>query len=278
MDYLSIDSHQHFWRYDPNDFPWINGKMEVLQNDFMPMDLKPLLEDHNMDGCVVVQAAQSEEETDFLLACAEKYPFIKGVVGWLDLCAENIAERIEHYAPHHKLKGLRHIIHDEQDVRFMLRPDFLNGISLLQEYGLTYDILIFPEHLPYTLELVSMFPEQPFVIDHIAKPRINGKIDDLWVRHIEQLGQFDNVYCKISGMVTEAEWGQWHKGDFIPYMDVVLGSFGSERLMFGSDWPVCLLSGTYDEVVDIVENYTDNFNKEVRAKIMGQNAVQFYKL
>ena len=275
---MKIDSHQHFWRYSPSSNAWIDSTMGVLKKDFLPEDLEPLLQNHELDGCVAVQADQSEAETEFLLKCAEEHPFIKGVVGWLDLCAEDIEEKLQEYSKNPLLKGLRHIVQDEPDDYFMLRPEFLRGISLLEKYGLTYDILIFPKHLSSALELVKLFPNQPFVVDHIAKPKINGKIEPCWEHYMNQLGQQEHVYCKASGMVTEAKWGKWSKSDFIPYLDVVFNSFGAERLMFGSDWPVCLLSAEYKQVNCILTQYLTKYPRESRKQVMGLTAEKFYKL
>lgn len=275
---MKIDSHQHFWRYSPSSHAWIDSTMGVLKKDFLPEDLEPLLQNHELDGCVAVQADQSEAETEFLLKCAEEHPFIKGVVGWLDLCAEDIEEKLQEYSKNPLLKGLRHIVQDEPDDYFMLRPEFLRGISLLEKYGLTYDILIFPKHLSSALELVKLFPNQPFVVDHIAKPKINGKIEPCWEHYMNQLGQQEHVYCKASGMVTEAKWGKWSKSDFIPYLDVVFNSFGAERLMFGSDWPVCLLSAEYKQVNCILTQYLTKYPRESRKQVMGLTAEKFYKL
>nr|WP_293303360.1 amidohydrolase family protein [Allomuricauda sp.] len=275
---MKIDSHQHFWRYNPSSHAWIDSTMGVLKKDFLPEDLEPLLQNHELDGCVAVQADQSEAETDFLLKCAEEHPFIKGVVGWLDLCAEDIEEKLQEYSKNPLLKGLRHIVQDEPDDYFMLRPEFLRGVSLLEKYGLTYDILIFPKHLSSALELVKLFPNQPFVVDHIAKPKINGKIEPCWEHYMNQLGQQDHVYCKASGMVTEAKWGKWSKSDFIPYLDVVFQSFGAERIMFGSDWPVCLLSAEYKQVNCILTQYLTKYPRESRKQVMGLTAEKFYKL
>lgn len=276
MSEIKIDSHQHFWKYHPTTHGWIDSSMEALKKDFLPSDLHPLLQKNGIGGCIAIQAQQSETETAFLLHLAEEHPFIKGVVGWLDLCADTIEEKLREYSQNNALKGLRHVVQDEPDDNFMLRPDFKKGISLLQKHGLTYDILIYPKQLPTALELVKLFPEQPFVIDHIAKPKIDGKVDTMWANHISELGKHDNVYCKISGMVTETAWGGWTKNDFVPYLDNVFDSFGPDKIMFGSDWPVCLLSARYGEVVEIVEDYTMHLQKDVRAKIMGLNALKFY--
>ncbi|SHG74563.1 amidohydrolase family protein [Flagellimonas flava] len=275
---MFIDSHQHFWKYNPSRHAWIDASMETLRRDFMPKDLEGLLDSNGLDGCIAVQADQSENETDFLLKCSEKNPCIKGVVGWLDLRANDIEEKLQAYSANTMLKGLRHIVQDEQDDYFMLRPDFQRGMGLLSKYGLCYDILVYEKQLPAAVELVKNFPDQRFVLDHIAKPRINGTIDRCWKHYIEELGRHKNISCKVSGLVTEAAWGKWKKEDFWPYLDVVFNAFGTERLMFGSDWPVCLLSATYNEVLEILEDYLNQFPEDVKAKIMGLNAVSFYKL
>ena len=278
MSELKIDSHQHFWKYHPNIHGWMDSSMEIIKKDFLAADLFPLLQKNNIDGCIAVQTGQSETETLFLLNLAKEHKFIKGVVGWLDLCAENIGEKLEEYSKYEALKGLRHIVQDEPEKNFMLRPNFKNGISLLRKYNLTYDILIYPKQLPAALELVKTFPEQAFVLDHMAKPVIDGKIDPVWASYISELGEQENVHCKISGMVTETKWGAWSTNDFVPYLDKVFESFGPDRILFGSDWPVCLLSGQYHEVVDIVENYLVHLPSAVRKKVMGLNAIKFYSL
>ncbi len=276
MNDIMIDSHQHFWKYHPNTHGWIDSSMETIKKDFLPEDLKPILQANGIEGCVAVQAQQSETETKFLLQLAKKHAFIKAVVGWLDICADTFEEKLQEYTQFKALKGLRHVVQDEPDDNFMLRPDFVKGISLLQKYKLTYDILIYPKQLSAALELVKKFPDQPFVIDHIAKPKIDGIVDKEWSSHISELGKCANVYCKISGMVTETTWGAWSKNDFVPYLDKVFESFDSDKIMFGSDWPVCLLSAHYEEVIEIVERYLKHVQTDIREKIMGLNALKFY--
>lgn len=275
---MRIDSHQHFWNYDPVTHAWINSQMEVIKKDFLPTDLHPILEDGKMDGCVAVQADQSEQETDFLLKCAKEHTFVLGVVGWLDLCSEDIGQKLDTYSKYPLLKGLRHIVQDEADDNFMLRPDFLRGMSKLEAHQLTYDILIYPKQLSAAVELVKMFPKQRFVLDHIAKPVINGSIDGEWKRSIQELGSSKNVYCKVSGMVTETSWNAFKDEDFYPYLDVVFESFTKNRIMFGSDWPVCLLSAPYSRVLSIMNEYLKQFSKEVHNQVMGLNAQEFYNL
>ncbi len=276
---VKIDAHHHLWKYSPETHGWITDSVKVLKKDFLPEELEEELRSVSYDGCVSVQASQTEEETKFLLNQAEKYPIIKGVVGWLDLRHTDVDEKLEHYKGHEKLKGLRHVVQDEPDDQFLLREDFLHGISLLSKYDLTYDILIFPRHLQVACEFVSMFPQQKFVVDHIAKPDITNGIISPWGNDIRQLAKYENVYCKLSGMVTEASWRNWKYEDFIPYLDIVFEAFGPERLMIGSDWPVCTLAGTYRKVMGIVDRYLDTMeDQRIKSKILGQNAVDFYNL
>ncbi|MEZ5044651.1 MAG: amidohydrolase family protein [Saprospiraceae bacterium] len=275
---MIIDSHQHFWRYHPISHGWINDQMSMLKKDFLPEDLQKVYLQNGVDACVAVQADQSEAETDFLLQLAENHDFIKGVVGWVDLRAENIEERLAYYADYPKLKGVRHVVQDEADPNFMLRDDFQRGLELLHPYNLTYDLLIFPTQLPAALETVESFPDLNFVVDHIAKPYIKaGKIDD-WAKYMQQIASFPNVMCKLSGMITEANWTSWQKADFKPYLDVVFEAFGTHRLLFGSDWPVCLLAGNYTQVKGIIEDYISDFNPAAQQDIWANNAMNFYQL
>lgn len=272
-----VDSHQHFWKYDPVDHEWINDSMSAIRKDFLPGDLLPILQQNNIDGCIAVQADQSEKETDFLIELASTNDFIKGVVGWVDLRAKNIRERLVYYKQYPTIKGFRHILQGEEP-EFMLQPDFLRGIAALKEFGFTYDILIYPKHFSAAIELVKQFPEQPFVIDHLAKPFIKDGLIDDWKHGIETIAQFPNVYCKLSGMVTEADWNNWKQQDFIPYLDIVVKSFGANRLMYGSDWPVCLVAAFYEEMIGVVKEYFASFSQQEREAIFGGNALRFYRL
>lgn len=273
-----IDAHQHFWQYNRADYPWIDAAREPLRIDYLPADLQPLMRDCGMDGTVAVQARQIAHETAYLLALAEDYDFIRGVVGWLDMRAADFPAQLERYAGHPRLSGLRHIVHDESDDRFMLGGNFLQGMAQLKDYDLSYDLLLLPRHLPVAIEVLRRFPEQRFVLDHIAKPFIKDGIMQPWARQIRQLAAFDNVCCKVSGLVTEAAWHGWTQEDFTPYLDIVFDCFGVERLMFGSDWPVCTLAGSYSQVVGIVETYIAALSADERAAVMGGNAAAFYKL
>jgi L-fuconolactonase len=275
---MKIDSHQHFWNYNPIEYDWISDDMEILQRNYLPDQLQTELSSIGFNGSIVVQARQSLEETQWILNLAEQNNFIKGVVGWVDLCSPKAEDQLIHFSRHPKLVGVRHVIHDEVDDNFMLRNDFLKGIRLLKKYELTYDILVFPKHLPNTIKLVSQFPEQVFVLDHIAKPLIKDKKISPWKEDIEKLGQFKNVYCKLSGMVTEANTNNWKQEDLIPYLDIVFAAFGTSRLLIGSDWPVCKLAGTYKQVMDVTLNYIEKYPDEDKNKILGENAIQSYQL
>jgi L-fuconolactonase len=274
---MRIDSHQHFWKYNETTHSWITDAMSTLRNDFLPEDLEPILRKNNMQGCIAVEAHQSETETAFLLNCAKEHPFIKGVVGWVDLRSDRLEERLAYFSKNPLLKGVRHLAQAEGE-GFLVGADFMNGISKLKQVNLTYDILIFPHQLKEAIELVSRFPDQAFVLDHLAKPYIKSKNIEAWQKDIESLAQNSNIQCKISGMVTEADWTLWTAEDFAPYLDVVFNCFGAERIMFGSDWPVCKLAAQYEEVLRIVEHYISSFSKEEQQRIMGGNAIKFYNL
>lgn len=275
---VKIDAHQHFWKFDPVRDSWINDDMKVIQRDFLPADLLPLLQANNLDGCVVVQSDQTEAENSFQLKNAETHDFIKGVVGWVDLRAENVEERLEYYSQLPKMKGFRHVLQGELQRDLMLQPAFMNGISKLAQFNFTYDILIFPDQLQYVPQLANAFPHQKFVIDHIAKPFIKKGIIDEWAQQIAIIGKLPNVWCKVSGMVTEADWHSWQLADFTPYLDVVVKSFGINKLMYGSDWPVCQVAGGYSKMIDIVQQYFASFSPAEQSAFFGKNAVEFYNL
>jgi len=273
-----IDAHQHFWIFDPVRDSWINDEMLVIKRDFLPTDLLPVLQQNGIDGCVAVQADQSEQETQFLLEMAAANPFVKGVVGWVDLKADNLEERLEYFKQFNLLKGFRHILQSEPDRQYMLQPRFQKGIASLQKYGYTYDILIYPEHLPYAELLAGGFPDQKFVVDHLAKPHIKDQHINDWQKDILALALHPNVYCKVSGMLTEANWKLWKTEDFTPYLDVVFNAFGINRVMFGSDWPVCLLAGGYEGTMQVVNNYCSRLSATEQDLFWGKNATLFYNL
>ena len=276
---VTIDAHQHFWRYDPVMHAWITPEMHVIQRDFLPGDLQPVLQQNNIDGCVLVQVDQSEDENDFMLKLAEDNDFIRGVVGWVDLRSPEVGQRLESYKRYKKLKGFRHILQGEHDRALMLNPNFKRGVSQLASHGYTYDILIYPDQLGYTKDFVATFPGQPFVLDHIAKPHIKDRyITDEWRAAIRLVAAYDNLYCKISGMVTEADWQNWKPEHFRVYLDTIVDAFGTNRIMFGSDWPVCLVAASYDQVRQIVADYFAPFSESEKDAFFGGNAIKFYKL
>jgi L-fuconolactonase len=272
-----IDAHQHFWKFDPLRDSWIDETMQKIQRDFLPEDLLPLLQENQFLGCVAVQANQSEDETNFLVNLAAKSDFIKGVVGWVDLRGVTIEERLNHFSSNKIIKGFRHVVQGEAD-DFMLRKDFQNGVAALKQFNYTYDILIFHRQLPAAINLVNQFPDQPFVIDHIAKPDIKSGDILSWKKGIEEISKAENVFCKISGMVTEANWKTWKTDDLKPYLDVIFENFSADKLMFGSDWPVLNVASDYTEVVKTVEDYIAQLSSEDQNKIWHKNVTSFYKL
>ncbi len=275
---MILDAHHHLWKYDPGEYGWMEASMDVLKRDYLPGDLEKLLPAAGVGGTVAVQARQTLKETRWLLSLAEKHFFIRGVVGWVDLQSERLEEQLGELAPHTALVGVRHVIQDEPDEDFMLRKAFTRGIGLLAKYNLTYDLLILPKHLERAAELAERFPEQKFVLDHIAKPLIRKGVLQPWRKNLLALAVHPNVWCKISGMVTEADRGKWKYEDFLPYLDTVTEVFGTNRIMIGSDWPVCLLAGEYREVMDIAVRYFGSLDTEEREKIFHRNCADFYNL
>jgi L-fuconolactonase len=272
-----IDSHQHFWKYDPIRDSWITDDMKALRRDFLPQHLKPLLEKNNVAGCVAVQVDQSEDETLSLLALANQHSFIKAVVGWIDLANPNLESRLEYFSTLKKLKGFRHIVQGEKP-GFLLRPAFMRGVQKLNQYGFTYDLLVYHHQLPEALTFLKQVPETKIVIDHMAKPPIRIKEISTWAKHIAATSEFENVYCKVSGMVTEADIEHWKADDFTPYLDTVFKAFGPGRVMYGSDWPVCLLAASYDQQYSVLQGYMKNFSKAEKNLVLGANAERFYNL
>jgi L-fuconolactonase len=251
--------------------------LSVLRRDFLPRDLEPLLAAQGIDGTVAVQADQSEEETEFLLGLADDHPFIRGVVGWVDLTADDLTRRLEGFSVFERLRGVRHVAQAEAD-DFLAREDVIRGIARLREFGLTYDILVYAHQLPAALVLVERLPDQPFVVDHCAKPRIREGAMERWATRMRELARHPNVCCKVSGLVTEADWNRWRPEDVCPYLDVVFEAFGAGRLMFGSDWPVCLLAGSYARVTELLERYAEQLSPEERGDLFGGTAIRFYGL
>jgi L-fuconolactonase len=275
---VRIDAHQHFWHYDPDQHAWMSGAMGALRRDYLPGDLEPHLRSAGFDRTIAVQARQVVDETEWLLQLADEHPFIAGVVGWVDLCSPRVGEQLARYARHPKLVGVRHVVHDEPDDSFLLRGDFRAGIGRLREFDLAYDLLLFPKHLPRAVQLVEEFPNQPFVLDHIAKPLIRDGVISPWADDLRRLAACPNVSCKLSGLVTEAHWDRWRREDLHPYLDVVVEAFGASRLMIGSDWPVCTLAAGYAQAMEVVVDYVQRFPPEVREAVLGGTASRVYGL
>jgi L-fuconolactonase len=275
---MRIDAHQHFWRYNADEYDWIDDSMSALRRDFLPDDLKPELDGAGFRGSVAVQARQSLDETHWLLELATSSPLILGVVGWVDLCSRDVCSQLQALAKNLKLVGVRHVVQGEPDDRFMLRPDFLRGISALEEFDLAYDILIYPKHLRVAVEFVQRFPRQRFVLDHLAKPPIKNRSIHPWEAGMRELARFPNVFCKLSGMVTEADWQSWKPEHMKPYLDIALDCFGPHRLMIGSDWPVCTVAASYAQTMNVVLDYFEKYPADVQDAVLGGTAQRFWKL
>jgi L-fuconolactonase len=274
---MRIDAHQHFWKYEPAQYPWIRPNWPIRRS-FLPPDLQALLAKAGLNGCITVQARQSLAEGRWLLSLAAQHSFIKGVVGWVDLRSEDVYHQLAQFAGHPRFVGVRHVVQDEPDDSFVLRREFLRGMTCLQDFNLAYDILIYARQLPAAIQLVKRFPRQRFVVDHIAKPQIAvGRLSP-WNQHIRQLAQHPNVACKVSGMVTEAQWKSWERQEFTPYLDTVFEAFGATRIMYGSDWPVCLLAASYQRVYDVADIYCSRLSPSEQQQIFGATAARFYRL
>ncbi|MDA7618214.1 MAG: amidohydrolase family protein [Verrucomicrobiota bacterium] len=275
---MRIDAHQHFWEYQPKEYPWIKGKLESLGRNFLPPDLVPDLTQCQLDGSIAVQARQCLEESTWLLNLARQNPRILGVVGWVELCSERVEEQLTLFAADPLFVGVRHVVQDEPDDAFMLRSDFQNGISKLKAFDLSYDILIFPRQMEAALNLIRRFPEQPFIIDHLAKPKIRDGLLREWKVLLGEMAQYPNVYCKVSGMVTEADWKYWQPQELKPYLDAVFETFAPDKLMFGSDWPVCLLASNYSIVHGLVDSYAKHLSSGHRKALFGGTASHVYQI
>ena len=275
---MIIDAHHHLWEFNQEDYGWIDESMSILKRDYLPAELEGMLAGSGVAGTVVVQARQKIEETAWLLKLAEENDFIKAVVGWVDLQSEDLDRQLERFSFHPKLAGVRHVIHDEPDDDFMLSPGFVKGIGKLKKYDLCYDLLLYPKQLSRAAELVLKFPDQRFVLDHIAKPAIREGVLYPWEDDLALLAACPNVWCKISGMVTEADPRNWKYEDMVPYLDVVVEAFGTDRIMLGSDWPVCLLAGEYGEVMNIGTRYFSYVSKEEQSRIYAGNCKTVYNI
>ena len=273
---MIIDSHVHFWKYNKKRDAWMSD-MKILQQDYLPEHLSLTLKRNEVDGVIAVQADQSEVETRFLVELSKTHSIIKGVVGWLDLRAANLEEKLSEFSQYSIIKGYRHIVQGEPD-DFLLKEDFQRGVAALNSYNYTYDILIYPRQLKAAAIFVGKFPDQKLIIDHCAKPDIKNKKIEEWKSEMEEIARHPNVYCKLSGLFTEAAWKEWSPSDFYPYLDIVFKAFGTDRLIFGSDWPVILVSGIYVQWKSLIEKYMENFAEEDKQKVLGENAVRFYEL
>ena len=272
-----IDAHVHFWKYNPIKDAWITDEMGLLQRNFFLQDLQPVLHENGVTGIIAVQADQSENETDFLLQLSNKSPFIKGIVGWVDLQNKNLEDKLLYWSEYPVIKGFRHIVQAESD-GFLRKEAFVNGIKLLKSFDFTYDILIYPNQLKEAIQFVNKYPNQKFILDHCAKPCIRDQKINEWKIEIKEIAKNENVYCKVSGLVTEAKWNEWKTEDLYPYLDVVFESFGTDRILFGSDWPVILLSSTYNKWKNLLEKYMLQFSDEEKQKVFDTNAIKFYNL
>lgn len=275
---MRIDTHQHFWKFDPVRDSWITDEMHEIQRDFTPLDIQFLLERNGFAGSVAVQASQSAMETAYLVGLSKEYAFIKGVVGWVDLQAQDIDQQLADYRSESIIKGFRHVVEGESDPDFLIRPAVLNGLKALAEFGYTYDLLIRPRHYAATLQCVEQNPRLQFVLDHIAKPPIKSREFDEWAAFIDRLAAFPNVVCKVSGLATEADWTAWKLDDFMQYVDHIVDRFGKQRIMYGSDWPVCLLAASYEESIAIVEDKLGQFTTAEKNAFWAENAIRIYNL
>ena len=272
-----IDTHQHFWNYEAQKQDWINEDMQAIRKDFLPADLAPILKENNIEGCIAVQADQTDTETQILIRESHQNSFIKGVVGWINLKDKEIEEKLEEYSNENTLKGFRHIIQAEPN-GFMLDTSFQKGLSALVKYNYTYDLLIYETQLAEANTLIKKLPELPIVIDHIAKPNIKKGESENWKKEIKAIAEYPNVYCKISGMATEAQWNTWTMDTLKPYIDTVVEAFGTNRIMFGSDWPVCLVASSYEKWLKGLQNYFNTFSINEQEDFFANNAIKFYKI
>jgi len=272
-----VEAHQHFWRYNRRDYQWIDGRMRVLERDFLPEDLEPLIKRNGIDRTIAVQACQTASETEWLLELAAVRPFIAGVIGWVDLQADDVEASVERAARNPKLVGVRHVVQSEPDDKFLLRPAFGRGVATLAQHALVYDLLIYPRHLAVASDFVGQFDNQTFVLDHLAKPDIRSRAIGDWARDLRRLAQHPRLWCKVSGLVTEADWERWTPKDLEPYLDVAFDCFGPARLIAGSDWPVCTLAGDYSRTMTVLRDYLARYPPAERGAVLGGNAQRLWK-
>jgi L-fuconolactonase len=278
MPYAKIDAHHHLWKYSAPQYPWISENMGLIRRDFLIQDLVDVLEESDIEGVITVQARQSLAETRWLLELAHRHDFIRGVVGWVALTNPKVDRDLERFSSHAKLKSVRHVLHDEPDDFYILREDFNHGIKVLKDFDLRYDLLIFERHLPQAIQFVDLHPNQIFILDHVAKPRVKERVISPWRENLTELARRENVFCKLSGLVTEASWQSWTEADLDPYLQIALTAFGPERVMFGSDWPVMLLGSSYTRWVDTVQRYISHLSEYEQERILGKTATEVYRL
>jgi len=275
---IRIDTHQHFWRYNAAEYGWLDDSMRDLRRDFLPDDLRAELSGAGVDASIAVQTRQTLDETRWLLDLADDHLFVAGVIGWVDLQADDVEAQLALVAANPKLIGIRHVVQAEPDDRFLLQPSFCRGVAALEQFNLTYDILIYPRHLPVAAEFVAKFPDQWFVLDHLAKPPIRAGAIDEWARDLRALAQSPRVWCKLSGLVTEADWQGWTPAQLYPYLDVAFDCFGPNRLVTGSDWPVCTVAASYSRTMAVVSDYLERRPAADREAVLGGNARQLWNL
>ena len=275
---MRIDAHQHFWKYDPANHGWINDEMAIIRKDFLPNDLQPILAKHNIDGTIAVQADETIDETRFLLELSEKHGFIKGVVGWIDLRSTQVYDQLANYKQFKKLVGFRCIMQGQPDEAYLTNEMFVNNLALLNDFDYTYDLLVYHHQLPSLLECVERLPENRLILDHIGKPDIKRKNFSKWRENIFKLAKHQRIYCKLSGMITEANYTNWDYEDIVPYMDAVGEAFGTDRICYGSDWPVCLVAGKYDKMIEVVEKWGSQLTTKEYEQLFGLNTCRFYKI
>jgi len=274
---MKIDSHQHFWNYHPDRQEWISTEMGRLKRDFLPEDLYPVMQAFQIYGCIAVQAEEHLRETEFLLELSDSHPWILGVVGWVEVAQDNLDEQLDSWSQVSKLLGFREILQSKES-EYFLRKEFVNGIQKLGSRGYTYDILTYPQQLPAALSLVDKCPNQRFVIDHLSKPGIKTGDWKAWKKRLQPFGERELVYAKVSGLITEADWKNWSTQELYPFLEIALEIFGPKRLLFGSDWPVCLLAGEYMQVFEVIESFTNQLSAEEKEAILGGTAQEFYSI
>jgi L-fuconolactonase len=273
-----VDSHQHFWQVGRFDYPWMTPDVDGLCHDYLPETLEPVLRSNNVGQTILVQASNSVEETRWLLQLADENPFIAGVVGWVDLRSDNLVSQLDEFANHPKFKGVRHLVESEPADNWLAQPRVIHGLRELASCNLSYDLLVHTRHLRYAKTAIDECPDLRFVIDHLAKPPIARAEFAGWSRELKRVSTARNVWCKLSGLVTEASWTDWRVEDFIPYVDKALEYFGPQRMMFGSDWPVCLLAASYEQVLEVFQTLLADLSDEERDLIFSRNASQFYRI